>query len=88
MVDLGSNIVLVVGSNLWTELVPCRGGVDSHFLTLAQSRPAWDQSTFGNCDRWVAVVGKCGSMGCRIRATRVTKGLSLSPRRPTGQLRT
>jgi hypothetical protein len=53
-------------------------GVDSHFDTRAQSRPAGPQSTLATAIDVLPSSGKCGSMGCRIMATRVTEGLSLS----------
>jgi hypothetical protein len=69
MVDLGSNVVLVVcSSNLWTELVPCRGGVDSHFHTRGHNPgPPGTSRPLATAIDVFAVVGEmCGSMGCRI----------------------
>jgi hypothetical protein len=57
MVDLGSNIVLVVGSNLLTELVPIRGGsmpTSTHYHNLGPLGPV----DLGNCDQCVDVVGE------------------------------
>jgi hypothetical protein len=59
-------------------------GVDSHFHTRTQPRPAWDQSTFGNCDRCAAVVGEVRIHGVQdkrrgLRRASLSRSLSAPP---------
>jgi hypothetical protein len=87
MVDLGSDKVLVVGSNLLTEWVPIRGGsmpTSSHGHKPGPLGPV----DLGNCDQCVAVVGEVRIHGVQDNGDAgLSRRASLSLRRPTGQLR-